>query len=58
MNWRNCQNPKTTVGGYLMILGAIMSIGGKIMSGQFPELSDFAMLVGGISLIMAKDGGH
>jgi hypothetical protein len=52
------QNPKTTIGGYLMILGAVMSIGGKLLAGELPNLQDFVMFVGGISFIMSKDGGH
>lgn len=52
------QNPKTTVGGYLMILGSIMSCGGKLLAGHVPDLSDLSMLIAGISLIAAKDGGH
>jgi len=52
------KNPKTTVGGYLMVLGVIMSIGGKLLAGQLPELNDVAMLIAGITLIAARDGSH
>ena len=51
-------NPKTTIGGYLLILAAVMSAIAKLIAGQLPEISDGSMLITGIGLIMAKDGGH
>lgn len=56
MKWM--QNPKTTVGGYLLILAAIISASGKLISGQLPDMSDGTMLISGLGLIFAKDGGH
>jgi len=57
MNFK-LQNPKTTVGGYLLIIAGLMSAIAKLMMGQMPEISDGAMLIAGLAAIMAKDGGH
>ena len=51
-------NPKTTVGGYLLILAAIISAFGKVMVGHMPEMTDFTLFVMGLGLVVAKDGGH
>lgn len=51
-------NPKTTIGGYLLIIAAVISACGKLVAGQLPDMSDGTMLVTGIGLIAAKDGGH
>lgn len=51
-------NPKTTIGGYLLVLAAVMSSIAKLIAGQLPDTNDGAMLISGIGLIMAKDGGH
>lgn len=52
------KNPKTTVGGYLLILAAITSAIGKLIMGQLPDMTEGTMLISGIGFIMAKDGGH
>lgn len=51
-------NPKTTIGGYLLIIAAVISACGKLVAGQLPDMSDGTMLVTGIGLVFAKDGGH
>ncbi len=51
-------NPKTTVGGYLLILAAVISAIAKFMTGSLPDTTEGTMLITGIGLICAKDGGH
>jgi hypothetical protein len=52
------ENPKTTIGGYLLIIAAVISACGKLIAGQLPDMADATMVISGIGLIMAKDGGH
>lgn len=51
-------NKKTTLSGYGLILAAIISSLSKLFIGQLPEISDATLLITGLGLIMAKDGGH
>ncbi len=51
-------NPKTTILGYLAIIGAVVSIAQKLLTGNAPSAEDIGGLVAGIGLIAARDGGH
>jgi len=58
MRYCHWENKKTTAGGYFLVLAAIISALGKLMAGQLPDMSDGTLLITGIGLIAAKDGGH
>lgn len=55
------KNPKTTIAGYLVLLGSISTIAAHVMIGQGLSVQDLTALVtalAGVGLVLSSDGGH
>lgn len=53
-------NPKTTVAGYLVLLGSVLTVAAHVLSGNV-SAADFGGIITalmGIGLINSKDGTH
>jgi hypothetical protein len=51
-------NPKTTILGYIILLGAVCQAIAEFMQHGVVNLQPVIAAVGGVGLIAAKDGGH
>lgn len=51
-------NPKTTIAGYLLLAGAIITAVAQFLSGHSPDVASVLTALTGVGLIAAADGGH
>lgn len=55
------KNPKTTIAGYLVLLGSLSTVGAHLMTGQGLSVQDLMAVVtalAGVGLVLSSDGGH
>lgn len=53
-------NPKTTIAGYLVVAGAVLTVVAHVLTGGLTQ-ADFSAVMAalaGIGLVFAADGGH
>ena len=51
------KNKWTTVVGILLIVGAVATAAGQVLSGEVPDFKAIMELLGGIGFLKAGDGG-
>jgi hypothetical protein len=51
-------NPKTTIAGYLLLLGAVATAAGHLLNGNLPDFTSVLAALAGAGLVVAKDGSH
>ncbi len=52
------KNKRTTIAGYLLLAGAVLTAGAQFMSGGTPDFSALLAALAGVGFITAADGGH
>ena len=55
------KNPYTTVIGYIVLAGAVLTLLGKLLTGNLDMTTDWPILMGalvGAGFVKAADGGH
>ena len=52
------KNKRTTIAGYLLLAGAVLTAGAQVLSGGTPDVAAVLTALTGIGFIAASDGGH
>jgi hypothetical protein len=55
------KNPKTTIAGYMLIVGGVFTIIAHFLSNgsvSMADLNSLIVIIGGGGLVAASDGGH
>ena len=52
------KNKRTTIAGYLLLVGAVATAAAQIMSGGTPDVAAVLTALTGIGFIVSADGGH
>ncbi len=52
------KNKRTTIAGYLLLVGAVSTAAAQVLSGGTPDFSALLTALAGVGFIVASDGGH
>ena len=52
------KNKKTTIAGYLLVAGSVLTLIAQVLSGTPISEELVAGILGGLGLVAASDGGH